>query len=363
MAMDERLTKTAVERFFYRSRRLRRTPPLRSLLREVVLQRQDLVCPLFIRDGENERRPIASMPGTFQLSVDQLEREVEELDELGIPAVILFGIPVEKDPMGLESHSPDGIVQQAIRRLKELAPDLIVISDVCLCEYTDHGHCGLLNLGDPLPRPTLPEGHVLNDETLEILGQVATSHASAGADLVAPSGMIDGMVHAIRGALDEAGYEHVAILSYAVKYASAFYGPFRDAAESPPMFGDRRSHQMDPSNAREALREASSDSREGADVLMVKPALPYLDILQRLRHAFPEMPLAAYNVSGEYAMVKSAAANGWLDEAGVVMELLTSIKRAGADFILTYHAKDAARWLAEHSAAKMGFGRMEMSRE
>jgi porphobilinogen synthase len=346
MEMNKTLGEAEAKRDFYRSRRLRRTPLLRDLVREVTLLREDLVYPLFIRHGVDEHREIASMPGTFQISVDQLDREADELRELGIPAVILFGIPADKDPIGLENFSSDGIVQQAIRRLKEVAPELIVITDICLCEYTEHGHCGLLNLGDPLPRPTLPEGYVLNDETLEVLGQVATSHARAGADIVAPSGMMDGMVQAIRQILDRTGYEHLAILSYSVKYASAFYGPFRDAAESPPMFGDRRSHQMDPSNVREALAEAGSDIDEGADILMVKPALPYLDVIQRLRQAFPEMPLAAYNVSGEYAMVKSAAANGWLDERSVIMETLTSIKRAGADFILTYHAKEAARWLA-----------------
>lgn len=346
MAADQTIDHLALAARFQRNRRLRHSPQLRDLVRDVSLGPGDLVYPLFVRHGQNERRPIASMPGTFQISVDQLDNEAAELQELGIPAVILFGIPATKDPIGEENFSSDGIVQRAIRRLKDRAPELIVMTDVCLCEYTDHGHCGLLNFGNPLPRPTLPEGHILNDETLEILERVATSHVVAGADVVAPSGMMDGMVETIRSALDRSGHEHIPILSYAVKYASAFYGPFRDAAESPPKFGDRRSHQMDLSNWREALREARSDLDEGADVLMVKPALPYLDVLHRLRLAFPDMPLAAYNVSGEYAMVKSAAENGWVDERAVVLEALTSIKRAGADFILTYHAKDAARWLS-----------------
>lgn len=332
---------------FGRTRRMRRSPGIRRLLRETRLDPGDFVQPLFVRHGQDERREIRSMPGTYQLSVDQLPGEAHELEDLGVPATILFGIPAHKDPIGEENFAADGIVQRSIEKLKDAAPDLIVITDVCLCEYTDHGHCGLLNMGDPLPRPHLPEGHVLNDETLEILGRVAVSHAEAGADVVAPSGMIDGMVQAIRGALDAAGFEHIPILSYAVKYASAFYGPFRDAAESPPKFGDRRSHQMDPANAREALREAQLDVDEGADALMVKPALPYLDVIQSIRRVHPELPLAAYNVSGEYAMLKAAAANGWLDERRTVLEALASIKRAGADFILTYHAKDAARWIAE----------------
>ena len=332
---------------FERTRRLRRLPALRRMARETHLTADDLVYPLFVRHGRGERRPVPSMPGVAQVSPDLVPGEVETLAELGIPAVILFGIPAGKDPVGEENYAPDGVVQQAIRAIKDAVPEMVVITDVCLCEYTDHGHCGLLNLGDPLPNPHLPEGYVLNDETLEVLGRVAVSHAEAGADVVAPSGMMDGMVAALRAALDEAGFEHVAILSYAVKYASAFYGPFRDAAESPPRFGDRTSHQMDPANAREALREARLDLEEGADMLMVKPALPYLDVVRRVREAFPEVPLAAYNVSGEYAMVKAAAANGWLDERRVVLELLTGIKRAGADLILTYHAKEAARWLKE----------------
>jgi porphobilinogen synthase len=287
------------------------------------------------------------MPGQYQWSVDRLPAEIKEIAQLGVPGVILFGVPDDKDPIGVENFDPQGIVQQAIRAIKRTIPDFVVITDVCMCEYTDHGHCGILNTGQPFPNPALPEGYILNDATLEILGKVAVSHAQAGADIVAPSGMIDGMVTAIRGALDGAGFETLPILSYAVKYASGFYGPFRDAAESPPKFGDRKSHQMDPANVREALHEAAIDVAEGADLLMVKPALPYLDVIRRVREAFPELPLAAYNVSGEYAMLKAAAFNGWLDERTVTLEALTAIKRAGADLILTYHAKDAARWLYE----------------
>jgi porphobilinogen synthase len=330
-----------------RTRRLRRTPALRELVREHRLSPSDLIYPLFVQHGESIQQEISSMPGVYQWPVDRLPAEVGTLAELGIPAVILFGIPQTKDPIGLENFDPQGIVQQATRAIKQAVPKLVVITDVCLCEYTDHGHCGLLNVGSPLPQPHLPEDYPLNDETLEILGRVAVSHAEAGADIVAPSGMLDGMVLAIREALDAAQFPHLPILSYAVKYASSFYGPFRDAAESPPQFGDRRSHQMDPANAREALREARIDLDQGADLLMVKPAMPYLDVIRRVRQAFPEVPLAAYNVSGEYAMVKAAARQGWLDERGVVLELLTGIKRAGADLILSYHAKDAARWLAE----------------
>ncbi len=328
-----------------RPRRLRQTPTLRRMVRETELNPWDFIYPLFVRHGHGIRREVPSMPGVYQLSVDQLASEVREVWALGIPAVILFGIPAQKDPVGKENFSPQGIVQQAVRAIKDAVPEMVVITDVCLCEYTDHGHCGLLNVGEPRPHPHLPEGFVLNDPTLEVIGQVAVSHAEAGADMVAPSGMMDGMVQAIRRALDKARFEHIPILSYAVKYASAFYGPFRDAAESPPKFGDRRSHQMDPANAAEALKEAALDVAEGADMLMVKPALPYLDVIRRVKEAFPEVPLAAYNVSGEYSMIKAAAANGWLDERQVVLEALTAIKRAGADLILTYHAKDAARWL------------------
>ena len=318
-----------------RPRRLRRTEALRDLVRETSLEPSDFVYPLFVVPGASVRRTVSSMPGIEQLSVDRLAGEARELAALGVKAVVLFGIPSAKDPHGQESYADDGIVQQAIVVLKDASPDLIVMTDVCLCEYTDHGHCGLLGA----------DGDVLNDETLEVLARIAVSHGEAGADVVAPSGMIDGMVGAIRGALDGEGLQRVAILSYAVKYASAFYGPFREAAEGAPAFGDRRSHQMDPANAREALREAALDVDEGADALMVKPALGYLDVVRSVRERFPELPLAAFNVSGEYAMVKAAAANGWLDERAVVLEVLTGIRRAGADLIVTYHAKDAATWL------------------
>jgi porphobilinogen synthase len=263
-----------------------------------------------------------------------------------VNAVILFGIPKQKDPIGLENFAHDGIVQQAIRTIKKEIPEMVVVTDICLCEYTDHGHCGILNTGEHFQR-SLPEGYVLNDLTLEVLAKVAVSHAECGADIVAPSGMMDGMVGAIRGALDEVGYENLPILSYAVKYASSFYGPFREAAEGAPKFGDRKSHQMDPANVREALREAALDIDEGADMLMVKPALAYLDVIRVVKDAYPEIPLAAYNVSGECAMIKAAAANGWIDEAKVTLETLTAIKRAGADLILTYHAVEAAKWLKE----------------
>ena len=289
------------------------------------------------------------MPGQFQWTVDLLPTEAETIARLGIPGVILFGLPDEKDAVGIENFAPDGIIQQAIRAIKTSVPELVVISDVCLCEYTDHGHCGVLNItnsetGNSM-HENLPEGYVLNDQTLDILGKVAVSHAEIGADIVAPSGMMDGMVNAIRGALDGDGFENTPIFSYAVKYASGFYGPFREAADGAPKFGDRKSHQMDPANVNEALREAAIDVSEGADMLMVKPALSYLDVIRRVKDAYPELPLGAYNVSGEYAMIKAAAANGWLDERQVTLELLTSIKRAGADLILTYHAKEAAQWL------------------
>jgi porphobilinogen synthase len=318
-----------------RPRRLRRTEALRVLVRQTSLEPTDLVYPLFVVPGEGVRNPVSSMPGVDQLSVDALAAEARSLAALGVKAVLLFGIPSTKDPHGLESHADDGVVQRAIAALKSASPELVVMSDVCLCEYTDHGHCGLLD----------ETGYVLNDETLEVLGRIAVSHAEAGADIVAPSGMLDGMVGAIRGALDAEGFPGVAILSYAVKYASAFYGPFREAADGAPAFGDRRSHQMDPANAREALREVALDVEQGADALMVKPALGYLDVVRAVRERFGELPLAAYNVSGEYAMVKAAAANGWLDERAAVLEILTSIRRAGADLVVTYHAKDAASWL------------------
>ena len=328
----------------HRPRRLRATPGLRRMVRETSLSPDDFILPLFVRHGRNIRHEISAMPGQYQWSVDLLPAEVETIARLGIPAVILFGIPAEKDPLGRENFAPDGIVQQAIRAIKDASPETVVITDLCLCEYTDHGHCGVLNDGR---NPHLPLGYVLNDPTLEILGLAAVSHAEAGADIIAPSGMMDGMVGAIRGALDQAGFAQTSILSYAVKYASSFYGPFREAAESPPSFGDRRSHQMDPANVREALRESALDVDEGTDMLMVKPALPYLDVIRRVHEANPELPLAAYNVSGEYAMLKAAAANGWLDERGTVLESLTAIKRAGADLIITYHAKDASAWLSD----------------
>lgn len=327
-----------------RPRRLRQSPALRDMLRETILTTKDLIYPLFVRHGEGINEEIASMPGQYQWSLDLLAGEVESIAELGIPAVILFGLPAEKDPIGMENFAADGIIQRAIHIIKAAVPEMIVITDVCLCEYTDHGHCGVLNHG-PDQDAHMPDGYVLNDATLEILGKVAVSHAQAGADMVAPSGMMDGMVAAIRAALDEADYSQLPILSYAVKYASAFYGPFRDAADGAPKFGDRKSHQMDPANSREALREASLDAAEGADMLMVKPGLPYLDIIRQLGDTFGELPIVAYNVSGEYAMVKAAAANGWLDEKSVVMETMTAFKRAGCDLIITYHAKDVAAWL------------------
>jgi porphobilinogen synthase len=331
---------------YSRPRRLRLNPALRAMVRETHLSPQDFIYPLFVRHGKAIQDEISSMPGQYKWSVDQLPEQARLIANLGIPAVILFGIPDEKDPVGLENFSPNGIIQQAIQCIKDAVPELVVVTDVCLCEYTDHGHCGLLNTGLDA-NLHLPEGYVLNDPTLDVLGRVAVSHANAGADIVAPSGMIDGMVRSIRGALDESGFEHLPILSYAVKYASSFYGPFRDAAEGAPKFGDRKSHQMDPANVREALREAALDVAEGADMLMVKPAMPYLDVIRRVHEAFPELPMAAYQVSGEYAMLKAASLNGWVDERGTVLESLTAIKRAGAGMMITYYAKEAARWLAE----------------
>jgi porphobilinogen synthase len=325
-----------------RPRRLRLNPAIRRMMRETQLAVDDFIYPLFITHGNHVKNEIGSMPGVYQWSIDQLAREAESIAQLGIPAVILFGLPAQKDPIGLENFAADGIVQQATRAIKQAVPDMIVVTDVCLCEYTDHGHCGLLNYGD---HSHLPEGYVLNDETLDILVKAAVSHAEAGADIVAPSGMIDGMVAALRSGLDSSGFEHVPIMSYSTKYASGFYGPFREAAQGAPKFGDRKTHQMDPSNAREALRETELDVAEGADMLMVKPALSYLDIIRQTHEQFPQIPLAAYNVSGEYAMVKAAARNGWIDEERVTLEILTSIKRAGADLIITYHAKDAAQWI------------------
>ena len=330
----------------YRPRRLRRTENLQRMMRETVLTPADFIYPLFVVHGQGVKAEIPSMPGNYHWSIDMLSDEVEEIAELGIPAVILFGLPAVKDAVGSENFAEDGIVQQAVRAIKEAVPGLVVITDACMCEYTDHGHCGVVKgRGARSEGRGLREGYVLNDETLEYLGRVAVSHAVAGADVVAPSGMMDGMVEAIRSALDDEGFETVAIMSYAAKYASAFYGPFRDAAQSPPQFGDRHSYQMDPPNAREALREVALDIEEGADIVMVKPALPYLDIIRQVRDAF-DYPLAAYNVSGEFSMVKAAAQRGWIDEQRVALEILTAIKRAGADMILTYFAKDAAWWLA-----------------
>jgi porphobilinogen synthase len=329
-----------------RPRRLRISPQMRAMVRETRLEPGDLIYPLFATHGKNVRMEISSMPGVFNLSPDLLAQEARAAAHLGIPALLLFGIPAEKDALGLENFAPDGIIQQATHAIKDAVPEMLVITDVCLCEYTDHGHCGLLNVGGPdRPDPHLPEGYVLNDQTLAVLSKVAVSHAAAGADIVAPSGMLDGMVAAVRAGLDGAGYAHMPILSYSTKYASGFYGPFREAAQGTPKFGDRRSHQMDPANVREALRETALDVAEGADMLMVKPALAYLDVIRAVHEHFPELPLVAYNVSGEYAMVKAASANGWLDEERVVMEIMTGIKRAGADLIITYHAKDVANWL------------------
>jgi len=316
-----------------RLRRLRRTDSLRRLVRETQVATSDLVYPLFVVEGKDIEQEITSMPGISRLSPDRLSAEVAEVAELDIPAVLLFGIPADKDEVGSSAYHPQGVIQQAIKAIKKTTPELIVITDVCLCEYTSHGHCGIVVDGD-----------VDNDQTLPLLARMARSHVEAGADIVAPSDMMDGRVKAIREALDEAGFQHIPILSYAAKYASAFYGPFREAAESAPQFGDRRSYQMDPPNVREALREIEQDIAEGADIIMVKPALAYLDVIRRVHDTF-NRPLAAYNVSGEYAMVKAAAQQGWLDERRVVVETLTAIKRAGADIILTYHAKDAARWL------------------
>jgi porphobilinogen synthase len=328
-----------------RPRRLRLTPALRGLVRETTLDAGDFIAPIFVTAQSATPRPISSMPGVEQLPVDRAVAEAETLARAGIRAVILFGIPAAKDATGSDAASPDGIVQQAVRALKRALPDLVVVTDLCLCEYTDHGHCGIVNGTAGHRDPHLPDGYVLNDPTLEVLARVAVVQAEAGADIVAPSGMMDGGVGAIRDALDSAGFPHLPIMSYSAKYASGFYGPFREAAQGTPRFGDRSSHQMDPGNVREAMREHALDVAEGADMLMVKPALAYLDVIRATRDAFPELPLVAYNVSGEYAMVKAAAANGWIDERRVVLELLTGMRRAGADLVITYHAKDAAAWL------------------
>ena len=320
-----------------RLRRLRQNPALRRLLQDITVHPEKLVLPLFIRHGHQIKNPIASMPGHFQLSVDYLEEEIGTLLALGIRQVILFGIPAHKDALGTDSYAENGIIQQAIVKIKKIAPELLVIVDNCFCEYTDHGHCGVLT--------TTQE--VDNDQTLVLLAKQAVSHADAGADVIAPSGMMDGAVAAIRRALDAAGYTHIPILSYAIKYSSAFYGPFRQAAEGAPQFGDRRSYQADFANTHESLRECALDIQEGADMLMVKPAHTYLDVICRIKTEFPAMPLCAYHTSGEFAMLKAAAAKGWIDEKSSVIEVLTAIHRAGANFIITYYAKEVAAWLRE----------------
>lgn len=317
----------------YRPRRLRRTDAFRRMIRETVLTVDDFILPLFAIDGKNVKNPIDAMPGHFQLSIDNLLKEAAEADDLGIPAIMLFGIPGKKDPLGTRAYAKDGIVQKALKSLKNKLPELAVITDVCLCQYTDHGHCGFVN-----------NGIIDNDATLDLLARTAVSHAKAGADMVAPSDMMDGRIAEIRNSLDENGFESTPIMSYAAKYCSAYYGPFRQAAHSAPKFGDRRTYQMDPANAREAIREVNMDVEEGADIIMVKPALPYLDVICRVRDEF-DLPIAAYNVSGEYAMIKAAEQMGWVDGEKVMLETLTAIKRAGADMILTYFAKEAAKAL------------------
>jgi porphobilinogen synthase len=316
-----------------RARRLRQNSLIRDMVRETTLSANDFIYPLFLIDGENVKTPVSSMEGVFQYSVDRIEEEISQLTELGIKSVILFGIPEHKDELGTEAYADDGIIQRGIRRIKELTDQIYVITDVCMCEYTSHGHCGLVEDKD-----------VHNDKTLELLAREAVSHARAGADMVAPSDMMDGRIGRIRRALDEKGFSHIPIMSYAAKYASAFYGPFRDAAESPPQFGDRKSYQMDPANRREAQKEVMLDVEENADIVMVKPAMPYLDIISDVKRN-TVLPVAAYNVSGEYAMVNAAAKMGWIDRENAMMEMLTCIKRAGADLILTYFAKDAAKLL------------------
>lgn len=323
----------------HRPRRLRNHPNLRRMVRENVVTTNDLIYPLFAVAGESVAKEVISMPGVYQLSIDKIVEEAKEVYDLGIPAVILFGVPVEKDDEATGAWHDHGLIQQASRAIKDAVPELIVIADTCLCEYTAHGHCGYLEVGDLT-------GRVLNDPTLELLKKTAVSQVEAGADIIAPSGMMDGFVQAIRQGLDEAGHTEIPILSYAAKYASSYYGPFRDAAESAPQFGDRRTYQMDPANSREAIKEIELDVAEGADMLMVKPALAYMDIIWQVKEA-SNLPVAAYNVSGEYSMVKAAALNGWVDEERVVMETMMSFKRSGADLILTYHAKDIARWLAQ----------------
>ena len=322
----------------HRMRRLRRSDGLRRMVRETRLAPADFIYPVFVTSGRGVREPIPSLPGQSRLSIDQLSQEAAELRSLGIPAILLFGLPASKDAVGSGAWIADGVIQQATRALKDAQPDLVVVTDVCLCEYTDHGHCGVL----------ADDGTVHNDESVELLARTALSQAEAGADVIAPSDMMDGRVGVIRRALDEAGFAERTLLSYAAKFASAFYGPFRDAADSAPQFGDRRAYQMDPPNGREAMRAIARDLDEGADMVMVKPALAYLDLVRAARERF-NAPLAAYNVSGEYAMLKAAAGNGWIDEERAVLETLTGIRRAGADLILTYHAKEAARWLARQA--------------
>ncbi|PIC87257.1 MULTISPECIES: porphobilinogen synthase [unclassified Sporosarcina] len=320
---------------FKRHRRLRTHPTVRAMVRETEIKAADFIYPIFVTEGENVRNPIASMPGVDQFSIDLLLKETDEVVELGISSIILFGIPSEKDATGSEAYDDEGIIQRATRAVKERHPQLVVVADTCLCEYTDHGHCGVIHDND-----------VDNDASLVLLAKTAVSQAKAGADIIAPSNMMDGFVAVIRQALDDAGFQNIPIMSYAVKYASAYYGPFREAAQSTPQFGDRKTYQMDPANRMEAMREAESDILEGADFLIVKPALSYLDIIRDVKNHVL-LPVVAYNVSGEYAMVKAAALNGWVDEKKIVLETLTSMKRAGADIIMTYHAKDAARWLEE----------------
>ena len=324
----------------YRPRRLRSNKLIRDLVRENHLSVKDLIMPLFVRPGNGIKNEISSMPGNYQFSVDTLVEEVKELASLGIPGVILFGIPSTKDELGTEAYADDGIIQKAVRAIKENVSDILIITDVCMCEYTNHGHCGFIKKDEKTG-----EYQIDNDETLKLLTKEALSHAEAGVDMVAPSDMMDGRVGAIRDILDDNGYDNIPIMSYAAKYASAYFGPFRDAAESPPSFGDRRTYQMDTPNSEEAIREVALDIEEGADIVMVKPALPYLDIIRLIKDQFG-YPVAAYNVSGEFSMVKAAHEKGWLDEKAVALETLMSIKRAGADIILTYWAKDAARWLS-----------------
>lgn len=320
--------------FIHRPRRLRRTESIRAMVRETRLSPDNFVYPLFVCEGEGVRREVSSMPGCFNLSVDETVREVEAAKRDGVRSLILFGVPDSKDSAGSQAYAEDGITQRAIRAVKRELKDVLVIADNCLCEYTDHGHCGIVE-----------DGEVLNDPTLDLLARTAVSQAEAGADIIAPSNMMDGFVEVIREAMDDAGFEHLPIMSYAVKYASGFYGPFREAAQSTPQFGDRRAYQMDPANAREAMKEAALDLEQGADILMVKPALPYLDIIRAVRERF-DVPVAAYQVSGEYAMIKAAGRLGWIDEQRVAIESLTAIKRAGADIILTYFAREASRWIS-----------------